>query len=67
MPEPIYVCEANIRRWKGPYRTVRLPGNTEDTAFGVHGAIARHYGLDSKEDYQPHATTIDYVIAAAGG
>ena len=67
MPDPIYICEATIRRWEGPNRTVRLPGDSGDTAFGVHGAIARHYGLDSMEGYQPHATTIDHVIAAAGG
>jgi hypothetical protein len=34
--------------------------------FGVHGAIAEHYGVDMAT-IAPHATTIDYVVAAAGG
>jgi len=34
--------------------------------FGVHGAIAEHYGVDMTK-IEPHATTIDYVVAAAGG
>jgi hypothetical protein len=34
--------------------------------FGVHGAIAEHYGVDMSE-LDAHATTIDYVVAAAGG
>jgi hypothetical protein len=32
--------------------------------FGVHGAIAEHYGVESAEEL---ATTLDHVIAAAGG
>ncbi len=34
--------------------------------FGVHGAVAAHYGV-SAEVSEPHATTLDYVVAAAGG
>jgi len=34
--------------------------------FGVHSEIAAHYGVDP-ERYTPHATTLDYVVAAAGG
>ena len=43
-----------------------MPGATEPVVFGVHGAIAEHYGV-APEDHEPHATTIDYVVAAAGG
>jgi hypothetical protein len=32
----------------------------------VHGAIAEHYGV-AAEDVRPDATTIDYLVAAAGG
>ena len=35
-------------------------------AFGVHGAVAEHYGTDPK-DSEPHATTLDYLVAAAAG
>jgi len=34
--------------------------------FGVHGAIAEHYGR-APGTYDPHATTIDYVVAATAG
>ena len=67
MPNPVYVSRTTIRRWGGPVRSALLPGDQEPTTFGVHGAIARHYGLDSMEGFEPHATTIDHVIAAAGG
>ena len=32
----------------------------------IHGAIAAHYGR-APGTYEPHATTIDHVIAATGG
>jgi len=67
MAEPTYVCEVTIRRSGGPVRTVQLPGDSGPTTFGVHGAIARHYGLESMAGFEPHATTLDHVIAAAGG
>jgi hypothetical protein len=34
--------------------------------FGVHSEIAEHYKV-SPEAFPPHAATIDYVVAAAGG
>jgi hypothetical protein len=34
--------------------------------FGVHSEVADHYGV-SPEQYPPHAATLDYVVAAAGG
>lgn len=67
MTGPVYVSRTTIRRLGGPVRSAQIPGDPEPTLFGVHGAIARHYGLDSMEGFEPHATTIDYVIAAAGG
>jgi hypothetical protein len=30
------------------------------------GAVAKHYGTDMTER-QPHATTLDYLVAAAAG
>jgi hypothetical protein len=32
----------------------------------VHDEVAEHYGTDLGR-YPPHATTLDYVIAAAAG
>jgi hypothetical protein len=66
MGEVVYRSQVHIRREKGPLRYATIPGKTEPVAFGTHGDIAAHYGLDPSE-IEPHATTIDYVVAAAGG
>jgi hypothetical protein len=61
----VYRAEIAIRREAGPQRIASLPGG-EQVAFGVHGAIAAHYGVDM-EGRDPTSTTLDYVMAAAGG
>lgn len=66
MSDVVYVSESRIVRQQGPLRFAYLPAETEATPFGVHGAIAAHYGV-SPEVSTPHATTIDYIIAATGG
>jgi hypothetical protein len=43
-----------------------VPGEEEPVLFGVHSEVAEHYGV-SPEDEEPHASTLDYVVAAAGG
>ena len=43
-----------------------MPAESEPVLFGTHGAIAEHYGVDVNK-IEPHATTIDYVVAATGG
>jgi len=43
-----------------------MPAESELVLFGAHGEIAEHYGVDVNK-IEPHATTIDYVVAAAGG
>lgn len=65
MNDPAYRAEITIRRSAGPDRTAAMPAG-EEIAFGVHGAIAEHYGVDM-EGRDPTSTTIDYVVAAAGG
>jgi|TARA_B100002003_G_C13812689_1_gene400508 hypothetical protein len=62
----VYESHIRIERLQGPLRMAYVPAETEPVAFGVHGAIAEHYGV-SPEASTPHATTIDYVVAAAGG
>lgn len=61
-----YVSKVRIERERGPLRFAHLPAESEPVAFGVHGAVAEHYGV-SPEVAEPHATTLDYVVAAAGG
>lgn len=65
MGEIAYRSNVRIERRAGPLRLAYLPAEREPVRFGTHGAIAAHYGATSVPD--PHATTIDYVVAAAGG
>ena len=61
-----YTSRVRIERLNGPLRRAWLPAESEPTMFGVHSEIAAHYGVDPQR-FAPHATTIDYVVAAAGG
>jgi hypothetical protein len=64
--EPAYISRVRIERLGGPQRLAYLPAEEEPVAFGVHSEVAEHYGV-RPEQYPPHATTLDYVVAAAGG
>lgn len=66
MTEVVYRSEVEIERVKGPLRKARLPAEPSDVWFGVHGAVAEHYSV-SPDISEPHATTLDYVVAAAAG
>ncbi len=67
MSNPIaYVSKVRIERVKGPLRRAYLPIEPEPIRFGVHSEVAQHYGV-SPEVSEPHATTLDYVVAAAAG
>jgi hypothetical protein len=62
----VYRSEVRIERVKGPLRRAYLPAEPEPVLFGVHSEIAEHYGVDLQV-YGPHATTLDYLVAAAAG
>lgn len=66
MSDVVYTSEVRVERRRGPLRLAYLPAEKDPVAFGVHGAIAAHYGV-SPDVAEPHATTIDYVVAAACG
>lgn len=66
MNEDVYISNVRIERIRGPIRRAFLPAEEEPVTFGVHSEIATHYGV-KPEDYPPTATTLDYVVAAAGG
>jgi len=66
MSNVVYVSRVRIERTKGPARLAYLPAEKEPVRFGVHGAVAVHYGV-SPEVSEPYGTTLDYVVAAAGG
>ena len=61
-----YTARIRIERKKGPLRHAYLPAHEGPVFFGVHSDIAKHYGVDVNV-VTPHTTTIDYMIAAAGG
>lgn len=66
MKDIAYVSEVRIERVKGPLRKAYLPAEPDPVLFGVHGAIAAHYGI-SPDVSEPHASTLDYIVAAAAG
>lgn len=66
MSKVAYTSEIRIVRRQGPHRHAYLPATSKAVDFGVHGAIAEHYGV-SEDVADPHATTIDYLVAATGG
>lgn len=62
----VYRSYVRLERVKGPIRRAWLPAEREPVTFGVHGAIAEHYNVSSKIA-EPHAATLDYIVAAAAG
>jgi hypothetical protein len=66
MGEVSYVSRVRIKRLGGPQRLAYLPAEAEPVTFGTHSEVAEHYGVPPGR-FPPHATTLDYVVAAAGG
>ena len=62
----VYRSQVRIERIKGPFRRAYLPIEEEPVLFGVHSEVAAHYGVNP-DKHDPHATTLDYVVAAAAG
>ena len=66
MGEIAYRSQVRVERVKGPLRHALLPVDGGPVKFSTHGAVAEHYGAKPGA-YEPHATTIDYLVAAAAG
>jgi hypothetical protein len=64
MSEVVYISFVRIEQDRRPNRRAFLPATPDPVRFGVHGAVAEHYGVSPEEE---HATTLDYVVAAAVG
>ena len=62
----VYTSAVRIERVKGPLRRAYLPQEDEPALFGVHSEVAEFYGVDP-QIHEPHATSLDYVVAAAAG
>ncbi len=65
MGDVVYTARVRVTREGGPQRVVDLPAG-ERVAFGVHGAVAEHYGV-APDAFPPRSTTLDFVVAAAAG
>ena len=66
MGELAYVSQVRVERQGGPLRAAYLPGDAEPTLYGMHGAIAEHYGAQPGQ-FPEHASTIDHLVGAALG
>jgi hypothetical protein len=67
MPDnAVYRSVIRIERVKGPLRRAYLPVDQAPVLFGLHSEVAEHYGVDTTI-HEPHATTLDYLVAATAG
>lgn len=66
MAEVKYVSRVKVEPVEGRIRRAYLPAVKEPVMFGVHAEVAEHYGV-SPDVEDPHASTLDYLVAAAGG
>jgi hypothetical protein len=64
--EVTYVSRVRIERVKGALRRAFVPAEPAPILFGVHDEVAEHYKA-APGSFEPHATTLDYVVAAAAG
>ena len=62
----VYRSRVRVERVKGSLRRAFLPAEPAPVLFGVHSAIAEHYGADPAT-LEPHAATLDYLVAATAG
>ena len=66
MADVVYRSQVRIERVKGTVRRAYLPAEPAPVTFGVHGAVAEHYKVPP-DVLEPHATTLDYIVAATAG
>jgi hypothetical protein len=66
MSDVVYRSAVRIERVKGPVRRAYLPAEAAPVIFGVHDEIAEHYKVPPGT-LEPHATTLDYIVAATAG
>jgi hypothetical protein len=66
MADVSYVSRVRVEPVKGRVRRAFIPAEDEPVFFGVHDEVAEHYRVEPGAE-EPHASTLDYVVAAAGG
>jgi hypothetical protein len=60
-----YVSRVTVEPVEGKIRRAQLPAKDEPVFFGVHSEVAEHYGISADVE-EPHPSTRDYLVAAAG-
>jgi hypothetical protein len=65
--EVAYVSRVKVEPVEGKIRRAYIPAEDEPIFFGVHGEVAEHYGVSPDSGEEAHSTTLDYLVAAAGG
>ena len=66
MGDVAYISRVRVQRLRGPLRHAFVPAEGAPVIFGVHDEVADHYGVARGSEAE-HATTLDYVVAAAAG
>jgi hypothetical protein len=66
MSEIVYQSNVRIEHLGIPFNRAYLPPAKETVLFGVHGKVAEHYRIPM-DKVEPCATTLDYIVASAGG
>jgi hypothetical protein len=66
MAELTYVSRVRVEPVEGRIRRAYIPGREEPVLFGVHSEVAEHYGVSADVE-EPHSSTLDFLVAAAGG
>jgi hypothetical protein len=66
MADVSYLSRVRVEPVKGRVRRAFIPAEDEPVFFGVHDEVAEHYRVEPGAE-EPHASTLDYVVAAAGG
>ena len=61
-----YTSKVRIEHLAVPNNRASLPPDGDTVLFGVHDEIADHYKI-APGSFEPHAATLDYIIASAGG
>ena len=61
-----YISRVEVEPVEWKTRRAHLPAEEEPVLFGVHDEVAEHHGV-SPDAEKPHSSTLDYLVAAAGG
>jgi hypothetical protein len=64
MSEPIEISKITIIQDEGPNRRAYIGNFTEPFYYGVHGGVKAFYKVEPEVE---HPSTLDHIVASAGG